>query len=272
MPIFASGRPILIPGAAIRMSQARASSKPPATAWPFSAATTGTNLSPRTSNRLRPGRFMGGRNGSPRRSASRISLRSKPAQNAGPLPVSTTARTSGSAPQTSSSSTRSACRAVDSALRRSGRSSVRTRTWPRVSVVRPESSRWGPLMPAILPSGSDPTQLAGLHEPLRDVPHLPVQLHGDLRQSGERLVGRELVALHQDALGLVDYRPGVQRGAQVLGPLDGALVQVHVGDGDDGVGGEARGQLPGPLVQRPGAAGVDVEPTGDEFLGWQRER
>jgi hypothetical protein len=42
MPIFASGSPILIPGAAIRMSQARASSKPPATAWPFSAAMTGT--------------------------------------------------------------------------------------------------------------------------------------------------------------------------------------------------------------------------------------
>ena len=59
MPIVASGRPSLMPGAATRRSQARASSNPPATAAPFRAATIGTGVSVTTSNSERVGRFIG---------------------------------------------------------------------------------------------------------------------------------------------------------------------------------------------------------------------
>ena len=99
-----------MPGAATRRSQASASSNPPATAAPLSAAITGTGVSVTTSNTLRPGRFIGGRKRSPRSSAARISLRSNPAQKAGPFPVRTTARTP-SAAQERNCSTRSACSA-----------------------------------------------------------------------------------------------------------------------------------------------------------------
>ena len=55
IPICASGRPSLMPGAATRRSQASASSKPPATAAPFSAATIGTGVSVTTSKSVAAG-------------------------------------------------------------------------------------------------------------------------------------------------------------------------------------------------------------------------
>src|SRR3954453_13486837 len=61
MPIRASGSPMGTPGGANRRSQASASSNPPATAAPLSAAITGTGVSVTNSNRFRPGRLIGGR-------------------------------------------------------------------------------------------------------------------------------------------------------------------------------------------------------------------
>src|ERR1700758_4497404 len=80
------------------------------------------------------------------RSACANSSRSKPAQNADPAPVSTTARTAGSVAQPSSCSVISLRSLIDSALRRSGRD--------RVSVATPSSATCVAMSRLIAPPSS----------------------------------------------------------------------------------------------------------------------
>ena len=65
-----------------------------------------------------------------------IQLRSAPAQNAGPLPASTTARTASSSSSALKVAASAAISASSKALRTSGRFSVTVATPPRVSTSR----------------------------------------------------------------------------------------------------------------------------------------
>src|SRR3954471_19316440 len=114
----------------MRTSEARASARPPPAAGPLTAeiTTCGSARSLGTSAamyfcRARP--VCGertARSGPPMSNA----VRSSPAQNPRPAPVSTSTRTDGSAARASSTACSSRRRSADSALSRSGRSRVRT--------------------------------------------------------------------------------------------------------------------------------------------------
>jgi hypothetical protein len=81
------------------------------------------------------------------------------------------------------------------------------------------------------------------------------------------------VSLHQNALGLVDDTPGLQRGLQVVGLVPGTQVGVQVAGGDRGVGTEPRGRRPAGLVEGVRPAGIDVHCSGDLLVvDGQRDR
>ncbi len=136
------------------------SSKPPATAVAFAAPTIGTPISPWV-NRAKP--FMP--SGSPPTAPpSAKARRSMPAQNAfSPVPVSTTARTSGSSSASVIETPMAVSSSGLSALRASGRLRRSTCTAPRRSFTRtgPASS-----FVAVSVIGSRPSSLVFLAHPI----------------------------------------------------------------------------------------------------------
>jgi hypothetical protein len=115
---------------ATRKSQASASSKPPVTAAPLIAPMTGFVIVQSTVKGLTIGWSR-----LPTRFAAVLpsSRRSRPAQNAGSVPVRITTSTSSSASASASAPADSRWSALSSALRTSGRLSVRVRTRSAVS-------------------------------------------------------------------------------------------------------------------------------------------
>ena len=107
-------------------------------------------------------------------------------------------------------------------------------------------------------AGLSEWQFTGADHVVGDVLDLGIGLHRRPGQHMERLVCGPLVTLHQNALGLVDDRPGPQPGLQVVGRVLGALIGVHVVGGDRGVGGEPGGRRAAVLVEGVRLAGVDV--------------
>ncbi len=114
---------------ATAMSAAAMRPSPPARAWPFTRAMTGTALSTIVV------RMSGMRFGAARPRSDR----SAPEQNTVPAPVSTTTRTSGSRVASRNAWSSSSRSRADSALRFSGESSVRVRTPPSCCTRRYES-------------------------------------------------------------------------------------------------------------------------------------
>src|SRR5439155_4585236 len=145
-PRLTSARPNLACSAATIRSHKRASSQPPATAGPLTAATTGFGKPPRW-NHVKASNDVS--SPSPDSRSSLKARRSMPAQNAlSPAPVMTTARTPSSSAAPRNDSLRALIRAGLRALRASGLLRVRTSTNPthscRSSVtVTPASPRSG---------------------------------------------------------------------------------------------------------------------------------
>jgi hypothetical protein len=65
-----------------------------------------------------------------------------------------------------------------------------------------------------------------------------VQLLRCAAQDFERLVGADAAPVHQDAFGLPDHVPAVNRLAQVRGPQVGVGQRLRMGKGEAGMGGE----------------------------------
>ena len=131
-PRLTSGRPKEAASDATTTSQPRSNSKPPATAVALAAPTIGTPISPCV-KRAKP--FMPSEL-PPRDPPSAKARRSMPAQNAfSPVPVSTTARMSGSFSASTMPSPIAVSNAGFSEFRASGRLSRSTTTAPRRSVT-----------------------------------------------------------------------------------------------------------------------------------------
>jgi hypothetical protein len=113
-------------------------------------------------------------------------------------------------------------------------------------------------------------QLAGVHQSVGDVAQLGVGPAGHFDQRLEGLVGGQLVPLDEDALGLVDDRPGLQRELQVASHGLSTLVVVHVAQCHRRVGPEAGGDRPCLVVERVGFPGVDVQRPGQAALDLER--
>ena len=122
------------------MSQASASSQPPPSAYPDTAAISGVRMAA-----SRGQKAADGASSMSWKSRSAMFLMSAPAANHSSLPAITMQRTSGSASQPSSAAASSSISSGDSALRASGRLSVASPTAPWVSVrmvaIRPSRSR-----------------------------------------------------------------------------------------------------------------------------------
>ena len=150
-PRLTSDSPNVAWAAATTRSHASASSHPPATAGPLTAATTGLGKPPlwnqvRASNEPTP---------PPESRASLKAFRSMPAQNAfSPVPVMTTTRTPSSSAAAFSELLRAPINCGLRALRASGLLSVRARTKPsrlcRSTSIKTSTSPW----PALLGRGS----------------------------------------------------------------------------------------------------------------------
>ncbi len=125
------------PSAATARSHAATSWQPAAVAVPCTRAITGCGSS-RSRSIIREQDENSSRYSASDRPT--ISDRSCPEQKAGPLAPSTTTLAEGSASIAASASSRRPIRARDSALRRSGRSSVRRTTPPTLSIARPARS------------------------------------------------------------------------------------------------------------------------------------
>jgi hypothetical protein len=106
-------------------------------------------------------------------------------------------------------------------------------------------------------------KFAGVNQVVGDRAQLAVRLHRRPDQQLERLVGGQLVALHEDAFGLVDNPPRLLRGLEVVGPVPGGPVGVQVAGGDRGIGAEPGPRAPAVLVEGVRLAGVDVQRAGD---------
>src|SRR5437667_8767947 len=140
--------------AATRRSHQSASSRPPATAYPSTAARTGFPSSmrvgpmgPSPSSLMRLSAVV--HTAAPRRSwPEATAFRSAPAQNVPPAPVSTATASPSSASKRRNASTSTAAVGSSTALRTSGRLMVTTATSPSVSnrtvLMRPPSGRWLP--------------------------------------------------------------------------------------------------------------------------------
>jgi hypothetical protein len=119
--------------------------------------------------------------------------------------------------------------------------------WSRCSIAW-SADRRGP--------GPDQWEFAGEDQVLGDVAHLDVPAHRHGDQGFERPVGGQLVALDEDALGLLDDRPGLERDPKVVGRLPGAAVSLDGSGGDPPRRGRTRWPPPGwPRRRRP-ASGV----------------
>src|SRR3954469_10313641 len=129
MPRGSSGNPKLAASAARRRSQSRASAKPPASAAPLTAATTGR--AQLATARKQP-MLVSTRRSRCSRSPPNWVV-SIPEQKAGGAPVSTTAPTPGSSPSDPKHSASSTRRSIERALRFSGRCRVTTATSSRRS-------------------------------------------------------------------------------------------------------------------------------------------
>ena len=79
---------------------------------------------------------------------------------------------------------------------------------------------------------------AGGGDLVGDVPELAVDARGDVGEHGEGLLGRELVPLHEDALGLTDPVAAAQRRLQMLLAFGGGQRKRGVDSEDprDGLG------------------------------------
>ena len=121
--------------AATRRSHQSASSMPPATAYPSTAAITGLD-SVRRVGPIGPGPWSG----MGRRSPSATALRSAPAQNVPAAPVSTATERSSSPSKATKASRSWSAQTLSTAFRRSGRLIVTTVTGPSCS-TRSESAR-----------------------------------------------------------------------------------------------------------------------------------
>ena len=130
IPSVTSGCAIFMRSDPSRMSHARATSQPPPRAKPLMAAITGTPRASMASHMPWP-RAANSRAASTSIPAMRAM--SAPAENARPAPVSTTARTPGSAATSSSAARRSPINSGEKAFRASWRSSTSTCTAPRRS-------------------------------------------------------------------------------------------------------------------------------------------
>ena len=119
--------------AATRRSHQSASSRPPATANPSTAATTGF-LSVRRVGPIGPGPWSG----IGRRSPSEIAFRSAPAQKVPPVPVNTATDEPSSASNSSKTWRSRAAQRLSTAFLRSGRSMDTTVTRPSRSTMTPE--------------------------------------------------------------------------------------------------------------------------------------
>src|SRR5215217_4133948 len=148
--------PKAAPSAATRRSHQRASSRPPPTAGPSTAASTGLDSRSQVAP-IGPSPSPATRSGSP----AAIALRSAPAQNAPPAPVSTATAAPGSRSKARNASARAAAAGASTALRRSGRSMVTTVTGPWSSTRTPVPSAIGGLLPPAAPS----RMVAALIEP-----------------------------------------------------------------------------------------------------------
>ena len=138
-PRLTSGTPKEAADDATTTSQPRSSSKPPATAVAFAAPTMGTAISPLV-KRTKP-RMASGLPLMPPEPPSAKPRRSMPAQKArSPVPVSTTARTSGSFSASSMARPMADSSSGFNALRASGRLSRSTCTAPRRSLTRTGSA------------------------------------------------------------------------------------------------------------------------------------
>src|SRR5437764_9102436 len=155
--------PKTAPRAATRRSHHRASSRPPATAWPSTAATTGFDryirvgpMGPLPSTETDTGR------GSPVARA----LRSAPAQKVPPAPVRTATARLGSASKPAKASARAPAVGPSTALRTSGRSMVTMATGPSVTTLTFMADHCGawPWWGAGRPGPLGPTR-AGLRAP-----------------------------------------------------------------------------------------------------------
>ena len=123
--------------AATRRSHQRASSIPPATAYPSTAAMTGLERVRRVGP-IGPGPWSG----MGRRSPSATALRSAPAQNVPFAPVSTATERSSSSSKAKKASLSWSAQTLSTALRRSGRLTVTTVTGPSCSTTS-VSARYG---------------------------------------------------------------------------------------------------------------------------------
>ncbi|MDX6648588.1 MAG: hypothetical protein QOJ97_539 [Solirubrobacteraceae bacterium] len=131
MPRGSSGNPKVAARPATRTSQCSASTKPPAIAGPFTAATAGLGnraTAPKAATLVSTSRCLCAR--SPPNCVTSI-----PAQNAVPAPVSTAHATPSSAARAPNASASSTRRSIESALRFSGRRSVTSATAASTSTV-----------------------------------------------------------------------------------------------------------------------------------------
>src|SRR5215203_2663937 len=170
-------------------SHQSASSKPPATAGPATAAITGFDSSrrdgpigPRDAGPPSSGKssaFSG--SGLPARLAA--SLRSQPAQKAPPAPQNTATDASGSRSKARNASVSASALSTSMALRASGREWMTVVTGPLFSIVT--------VMDMLLSRSGEPER----RSPLVMIPHQPVE-QADAPARGPALVGLGLEGVH----------------------------------------------------------------------------